>query len=166
MNSEAGYRQRKVVYRNLGNGRFADVSEQLGPPVTTPKAARGAAFADFDNDGDVDVIVNNVQDTPDLFRLDRATPVHWIAVKLVGRQSNRDAIGALVRVVTADGEQRQEVRGGGSYYSQSDFRLHFALGKADAIERVVVRWPNGLEESFEALAIDRLHTLSEGTGRQ
>ena len=164
LKSEAGYKQRKVVYRNLGNGRFADVSEQLGPPVTTPKAARGAAFADFDNDGDVDVIVNNVHDTPDLFRLDRATPVHWIGVKLVGRQSNRDAIGALVRVITADGEQRQEVRGGGSYYSQSDFRLHFALGKAEVIERIVVRWPNGLQESFATVAVDRLHTLSEGTG--
>ena len=164
LKSEAGYKQRKVVYRNLGNGRFADVSEALGPPVTTPKAARGAAFADFDNDGDVDVVINNVNDVPDLFRLDRTTGAHWIGVKLVGRQSNRDAIGAMVRIITADGEQRQEVRGGGSYYSQNDFRLHFGLGKISAVQRIVVRWPNGGEESFASPAVDRLLTLTEGTG--
>ncbi len=164
LESEAGYKQRKVVYRNLRNGRFADVSEQLGPPVTIPKASRGAAFADFDNDGDVDVVVNNVHDTPDLFRLDQSGERHWLTVKLVGSRSNRSAIGALVRLVTADGEQRQEVRGGGSYYSQNDLRLHFGLGAARVVERVVVRWPNGLEEAWPRLAIDRLHTLTEGTG--
>src|SRR6185503_2536417 len=84
LKTEAGYKQRKVVYRNLRNGRFADVSEQLGPPVTIPKAGRGAAFADFDNDGDIDVVVNNVHDTPDLFRLDQTTGHHWITLKLIG----------------------------------------------------------------------------------
>jgi len=163
--TEAGYKQRKVVYRNLRTGRFADVTEQLGPPVTIPKAGRGAAFADFDNDGDMDVLVNNVHDTPDLFRLDQSREWHWLTVKLVGTQSNRSAIGALVRLVTADGEQRQEVRGGGSYYSQNDLRLHFGLGAGRAIERLVVRWPNGREEAWTQLAIDRLHTLTEGTGR-
>ncbi len=164
LETEAGYEQRKVVYRNLRGGRFADVSEQLGPPVTTPKAGRGAAFADFDNDGDVDIVVNNLHDTPDLFRLDQSGERHWITLKLVGTKSNRSAIGALVRLVTADGEQRQEVRGGGSYYSQNDLRLHFGLGAARAIERIIVRWPNGLEESWTPIAIDRAHTLTEGTG--
>ena len=164
--TEAGYKQRKVVYRNLHNGRFADVTEQLGPPVTVAKAGRGAAFADFDNDGDVDVVVNNVHDTPDLFRLDRTADIHWVSLKLVGTQSNRDAIGALARVVTADGEQRQEVRGGGSYYSQNDLRLHFGLGSNRAIDRVIVRWPTGREETFTGLAVDRLHTLKEGGGER
>lgn len=162
--TEAGYEQRKVVYRNLRNGRFADVSEQLGAPITTPKASRGAAFADFDNDGDVDIVVNNLHDTPDLFRLDQTGERHWVTLKLVGTQSNRSAIGASVRLVTGDGEQRQEVRGGGSYYSQSDLRLHFGLGAARGIERVIVRWPNGREEVWAALAIDRAHTLTEGSG--
>ena len=166
LKSEAGYKQRKVVYRNLRNGRFLDVSEALGPPVTTPKAARGAAFADFDNDGDVDVVVNNVNDAPDLFRLDRTVAAHWIGIELAGRVSNRDAIGALVRILTPEGEQRQEIRGGGSYYSQNDFRLHFGLGSATAIDRVVVRWPNGVEESWKSPAIDREQTLTEGLGQQ
>jgi hypothetical protein len=123
-------------------------------------------FADFDNDGDVDVLVNNMHDTPDLFRLDRAGDRHWTSVKLVGTQSNRSAIGALVRLVTADGEQRQEVRGGGSYYSHNDLRLHFGLGAARSIERIVVRWPNGLEETWPRPSIDRLITLTEGTGER
>jgi enediyne biosynthesis protein E4 len=163
--TEAGYKQRKVVYRNLGNGRFADVTEQLGAPVTIPKAGRGAAFADFDNDGDVDIVVNNVHDTPDLFRLDRTSGAHWVSLKLVGTQSNRDAIGARVHLFTADGEQWQEVRGGGSYYSQNDFRLHFGLGGSGSrgVDRVVVRWPNGKEETWTGLAADKLHTLTEGS---
>ena len=165
LKTEAGYEQRKVIYRNLRNGKFADVTEQLGPPVTTPKAGRGAAFADFDNDGDVDVLVTNLHDTPDLFRLDQIGERHWITLKLVGTQSNRSAIGTLVRIVTADGEQRQEVRGGGSYYSQNDMRLHFGLGQARVVDRVIVRWPNGLEESWSGLAIDRSHTLTEGGSR-
>jgi hypothetical protein len=162
--TESGYKQRKVVYRNLSNGRFADISERLGPPITVPKASRGAAFADFDNDGDVDVVVNNVNDVPDLFRLDRSSGAHWVSLTLIGTQSNRSAIGALVRIMTTNGEQRQEVRGGGSYYSQNDLRLHFGIGEARTIDHLVVRWPNGLEESWSALPADRLHTLKEGTG--
>ena len=87
-------------------------------------------------------------------------------MKLVGTRSNRSAIGALVRVITADGEQRQEVRGGGSYYSQNDLRLQFGLGEATEVARVVVRWPNGAEETWTSLAADRLHTLTEGSAHQ
>jgi hypothetical protein len=163
--TEAGYKQRKVVYRNLRNGRFQDVTEQLGPPATIPKAGRGAAFADFDNDGDVDVVINNVHDAPDLYRLESGSDRRWIAFSLVGTTSNRSAIGARVTIVTADGRQMQEVRGGGSYYSQSDFRLHFGLGQARGIERVDVRWPNGREEVWKGLAVDRFHTLTEGSGQ-
>jgi hypothetical protein len=166
LKTEAGYKQRKVVYRNLRNGRFEDVTEQLGPPATTPKAGRGAAFADFDNDGDLDVVVNNVHDTPDLFRLDQSGERHWIAVRLVGTTSNRNAIGSRVRLVTADGVQRQEVRGGGSYYSQNDLRVHFGLGTSRTIERLEVRWPNGREEVWTGLAVDQFHTLKEGDSRQ
>ena len=104
LKSEAGYKQRKIVYRNLANGRFADITDRLGPAVMTPRAGRGAAFADLDNDGDTDVVVNNMHDRPDLYRLDSTNARHWMTVKLVGVQSNRSAIGARVRV-TAGGSR-------------------------------------------------------------
>jgi hypothetical protein len=163
--TEAGYKQRKVVYQNLRNGRFRDVTDRLGPPATTPKAGRGAAFGDFDDDGDVDVVINNVHDVPDLYRLDSPADRRWIAFALVGVESNRSAIGARLRLVTADGTQLQEVRGGGSYYSQNDLRAQFGLGALTAIDRLEVRWPNGREESWTGLAVDRFHTLKEGSGR-
>jgi hypothetical protein len=164
--TEAGYKQRKVVYRNTRDGRFADVTERLGEPVTVAKAGRGAAFADVDNDGDLDVVVNNVHDAPDLFRLDRVEKRHWLGIRLVGSESNRSAIGARLRLVTADGAQVQEVRGGGSYYSQNDLRVLFGLGDTTAIERLEVRWPNGRKETWTALAVDRYHTLKEGTAAE
>jgi enediyne biosynthesis protein E4 len=113
----------------------------------------------------VDVAINNVNDLPDLYRLDPAGERRWVALRLVGTRSNRDAIGARVRVMTRDGSQWQEVRSGGSYYSQNDLRLHFGLGDAQAIERVEVRWPNGQEEAWMDLAINRYHTLTEGSGQ-
>jgi hypothetical protein len=145
-----------------GTGRYADHTAESG--LAGIVGGLNTVDADFDNDGDVDIVVNNIHDAPDLFRLDRSGPVHWLSLELVGTRSNRSAIGALVRVTTADGEQRQEVRGGGSYFSQNDLRLHFGLGDAATVQRVVVRWPNGDEETWTGLARDRLHTLREGGG--
>ena len=164
LKTEAGYRQRKVVYLNRGDGRFDDVTERLGGAVLEPKAGRGAAFGDFDNDGDVDVVVNNIHDTPDLFRLDLQEKRNWIALRLVGTTSNRSAIGARVRVVTGSSMQVEEVRGGGSYYSQNDLRRHFGLGDATSVDRIEVRWPNGVEEAWTGLEANRFVTLTEGTG--
>jgi hypothetical protein len=163
--TEAGYKQRKVVYRNRGDGRFDDVTEQLGPPVTVPKAGRGAAYADFDNDGDVDILVTNVHDTPELYRLDQREARSWSALRLVGVQSNRSAIGARVVLSAGGVTQVSEVRGGGSYYSQNDLRMHFGLGSAEAIDRVEVRWPNGNIEVWTGVEPNRIVTLTEGTGR-
>ncbi len=132
--------------------------------MTTPKAARGAAFGDIDNDGDVDIVINNVHDTPDLFRTDTDVKRHWLLVKLIGTTSNRDAIGARVRLTAGGGTQSEEVRGGGSYYSQNDFRLHFGLGDATIVDRLEVRWPNGATEEWTSLAPDRIITLKEGSG--
>jgi hypothetical protein len=165
LKTEAAYKQRKVVYRNLGNGRFADISERLGAPVTVPKAGRGAAFGDFDNDGQTDIAIANVNDQPDLFHLVGTSAHHWITLKLRGTRSNRDAIGARVRCVSGGVTEWQEVRGGGSYLSQNDFRVHFGLGTAARVERVDVRWPNGLEETWENLPVDSFHVLKEGGGR-
>jgi hypothetical protein len=165
LRTEAGYRQRKVVYRNRGDGRFDDVTERLGPPVTEPEAGRGAVFADFDNDGDIDVFVNNVHDTPNLYRLDVREPRSWLVVQLAGVQSNRSAIGARLRVTASGMTQVDEVRGGGSYYAQNDLRRHFGLGAATKVDRLEVRWPNGLEETWVDLDVNRILTLKEGTGR-
>jgi tetratricopeptide (TPR) repeat protein len=163
LKTEAGYKQRKVVYLNRGDGRFEDVTERLGPPVTIEKAGRGAAFFDFDNDGDVDVFVNNVHDTPDLYRLDIGGPTTWITLRLVGVQSNRSAIGARARVTAGGMTQVQEVRGGGSYYSQNDLRLNFGLGSAAKVDRIDVRWPNGKEQVWTDVRPNQILTLTEGT---
>jgi enediyne biosynthesis protein E4 len=160
---EASYKQRKVVYWNRAGARFEDVSERLGAPVTTPAAARGAAFGDFDNDGSVDVLVNNVNDTPALYRL-ASRGNHWITLKLVGTRSNRSAIGARVRCIVPGMRLEDEVRGGGSYISQNDLRLHFGLGRATRVEGVLVRWPSGLVEQWSGIPADQLLTLTEGTG--
>jgi hypothetical protein len=162
--TEAGYEQRKVVYLNRRDGRFDEVTERLGPPATTPRAGRGAAFGDLDNDGAVDVVVNNVHARPDVFRLEVRSGHHWLLVKLVGTRSNRSAIGARLRLVAGGVEQLQEVRGGGSYLSQNDLRAHFGLGTARRVDRLEVRWPNGLEEAWSNLEADRVVVLEEGTG--
>jgi len=164
LKTEAGYKQRKVVYRNLGNGRFSDITALVGAPATDPKAGRGAAFGDYNNDGQIDVAIANVNDLPDLYRLNGNRAHHWITLKLVGVASNRDAIGARVRCVTGSVQQWQEVRGGGSYMSQNDFRVHFGLASATRVDRIDVRWPNGREETWESLDVDKFHTLKEGSG--
>jgi len=166
LSGEAGYAQRKIVYRNRGHGRFEDVTDRLGAPVTSLAASRGAAFGDLDNDGDVDVVVNNMHAPPDLFRLDVGRDAgHWLTVALVGTRSHRNAIGARVVVETGARTFVDEVRGGGSYYAQNDFRLHFGLGAATGVTRVVVRWPLGQEEVFTVDRVDRQVTLVEGNGR-
>jgi hypothetical protein len=163
--TEAGYRQPKVVYRNRGDGRFDDVSAALGAPVTLPRASRGAAFADFDNDGDIDVVVNNMHDVPELYRLDRTGPGHWLGLRLRGVQSNRSAIGARVRVTAGGVTQVAEVRGGGSYFSQNDLRVHVGLAGAAKADRIAVRWPNGQEETWRDVGANQIVTLTEGSAR-
>jgi hypothetical protein len=158
---EAGYRERKVVYQNLGNGKFADVSLSAGPGVLEKVAARGCAFGDFDNDGDIDILVNCINDVPQLLRCDQSIKNNWVKIKVVGIKSNRSGIGARIYCVTEDGRrQMDEVRSGGSYLSQSDLRVHFGLGKATAAE-IEVRWPSGMIDRFRA-PLNRVVTITEG----
>lgn len=160
----ATFKERKIVYHNLGNGHFADVSERAGPGATALHSSRGAAFGDFDNDGDVDVVVCNMNEPPSLLRNDCAPGNYWLKVRCVGTKSNRSAVGVRVRVVTANHAQLQEVMSGSSFISQNDFRLHFGLDTAKQADAVQVRWPSGLEESFPKIAANQLIVVEEGRG--
>ena len=124
------YRQPKVLYRNLGNGRFEDVSARAGAAILAENLGRGCAFGDFDNDGDVDVVVNNLDGPPSLLRNDGGNRNNWIMIKCVGTRSNRSGIGTRVKVTSGGHSQIDEVMSGSSYYSHNDFRLHFGLGRA------------------------------------
>lgn len=161
LQSSFGYKQPKVLYQNLGNGRFRDVARLAGRAVQQPIAARGAAFGDMDNDGDVDVIVNPINAIPELLRNDATAKGNWLQVKLVGRRSNRSAIGARVVSLAGGIRQVREVRSGGSYYSQSDLRLHFGLGEAEVIEVLEIVWPSGQIDRVRELQVNQLLTVEE-----
>jgi len=155
------FRERKVLYWNQHNGKFKDISLDAGPGITTPFNSHGVAAADFDNDGAVEILVNNSHDAPSLLK-NYGEHGNWVSLKLVGTKSNRDAIGARV-TVSADGHhQLQEVRSGGGYISQSDFRLHFGLGKAAKAETVEVKWPSGQRQVFHDVEADKFYLIEEG----
>lgn len=160
--AESGYRERKVLYRNLGNGKFADVSMDGGPGILEKVPGRGCAFGDFDNDGDIDVVVNCINDVPQLLRCDQTIKNNWIKVKTVGTKSNRSGIGARI-ICTTDGPHRQmdEVRSGGSYISQNDMRVHFGLGKAAKAD-IEIRWPSGIVEKYPGTTVNQILTVVEG----
>jgi enediyne biosynthesis protein E4 len=164
LNREVGYRQPKVLYQNLGNGKFRDVSKLAGPGFAVNTAARGCAFGDFDNDGNTDVLVNPINDVPQLLRSRPNSGNHWIKLKLIGKQSNRSAIGARVRCVTGKHQQIGEVRSGGSHFSQNDLRVHFGLGRAERIDLLEILWPSGQVNRFSGVAANRILTIREGQG--
>ena len=157
------FRTPRLVFRNLGNGRFEELIEEAGSGVAATHPSRGCAFGDFDNDGDVDVLVMNMNEPPSLLRNDVTGGGHWLKVLLVGVKSNRSAIGA--RVVARYGEraQAQEVQAQSSFYSANDRRLHFGLGASSSVD-LAIRWPSGATEEMRGVAADQLVVVREGGG--
>lgn len=172
LRTEAGYPQQKLLYKNLRNGRFDDVSASGGPGISVPAPSRGCAFGDFDNDGDIDVVVNTVNDFPQLLRCDSKRSDNWLKVRTIGVKSNRSGIGARLRCVTHPADepkphqQIDEVRSGGSYISQNDLRVHFGIGRAEKVELLEIRWPSGQLDTLKDLKPNRLIYVKEGAGIQ
>ncbi len=158
------YAQRALVFHNLRDGRFEEVGLRAGPAMGQRRVSRGLAVADINNDGALAVLISNLDGSPTLLRNVSKPRGHWINLKLIGTRSNRDAYGARVEIVARGLKQVDEVRANSSYLSASDARLHFGLGSATRVDRVVIRWPSGLVEKLGSLPVDRETVIREGAG--
>jgi hypothetical protein len=160
----SSYKEPRLLYLNLGNGKFKNISKESGPGITEPAASRGMALADFWNDGRISAVINNIDGKPMLIVNRVPNRNHWLGVITEGTKSNQDGIGARV-TLTADGHKwTQEVRSGSSYISSNDLRLHFGLGAATRVDGIEVLWPSGRNEKFNLAGIDRFVTLIENKG--
>ncbi len=157
------YRQRMLFFTNQ-RGTFRDDSSSVGLPLTVPHVSRGAAFGDLDNDGDTDVVVENLEGLPTILRNGGIERRHWITLELDGSRSNRMAIGAKVKLISGSLVQIDEVRSGTSYLSQNDMRLHFGVDTQKVIDRVEIRWPSGAVETLRNLTADKFYKIHEGSG--
>jgi len=159
------YKSPRVVLLGRGGGKFEDVSLRCGPGVTARHSSRGCAFGDFDNDGDIDVIVWNMNEPPSLLRNDVKNDNHWLKLKLIGTRSNRTALGARVTVTAGGRRQVQEVLSQSSFYSQNDLRLHFGLGANTQADVLDIRWPLGLTEVYRNVAANQIISFEEGKAK-
>ncbi len=155
------YKQTDLLYENIGGGRFRDVSSESGPAFRVKHVGRGAAIGDFDNDGDLDIIIANCGDRPLLFRNDGGNRNHWIAIRARGRESNRFGIGAKVRVTSGGRTQLREINPTGSYLSTSDVRLYVGLGAEAKAERLEIEWPSGKKQVIENVVANHTLVLDE-----
>jgi hypothetical protein len=159
------FKNPRLVYRNLGNGRFKDVSAEMGPGISEHFSSRGAAFGDYDNDGAMDALILNMNDVPSLLRNEGGSQQNWIKLKLIGTKCNRTAIGARVRLITGKHIQMDEVHSGTSVMSQSDLRLHFGLGRASTADVIEVKWPTTQKiEKFTHVKANQIITIREAEG--
>jgi hypothetical protein len=161
---DAGYKQRRLLFRNRTGRRFEDVSRASGDGVSAETAGRGLAVGDYDNDGDLDLAIMNMNDRVSLLRNDGGNRNRYLNVRLVGTKSNRSAIGARVTVTAGGRTQVGEVRSGSSFMSQSDLRLHFGLDQSQVVERLEIEWPSGAKETITGVSSNRFVTVVEGKG--
>jgi len=160
----SSYEEPRILYRNLGNGTFADISAGAGPGINAAASSRGVAVGDLWNDGRMSAVVSNMNALPSLLVNQVRSPNHWIAIRTVGTKSNRDGVGARISAKVGTRTLVDEVRSGSGYDSSSDMRVHFGLGAATKVDSVQIRWPSGLVERFDNLPADSIHTLKEGSG--
>jgi hypothetical protein len=161
---ETRYAEPKLMFRNAGSGIFENVSDQLGADFLLSRVSRGAAIADFDNDGDLDILVSNNGQAPQLLRNDGGNANHWLQLLLIGTRSNRDGVGALAKVTAGDLVLYEERKGGMSYQSAQDPRLHFGLGQRSAIDQIEIKWPSGELTKLRNLKADQILAIEEGHG--
>src|SRR6266513_3236111 len=162
--TEVTYKEPLLMFRNLGKGQFEKVSDSLGPDFIRPIPGRGLATADFDNDGDIDIVINNRGDYPSLLRNDGGNANHWLTVLLVGTKSNRDGIGSSLKLTAQGVVQFEQAKGGMGYMSASDPRIHFGLGARDKIDSLEITWPSGLVQKLTNVPVDKIITVKEGAG--
>ena len=162
--SGGGYRQPKLLQMNQQDGTFCDASDQTGPALREKRASRGLAVGDLFNDGNMDIVIEDVDDSPMILRNQGVPGRHWVSFELAGTKSNRLAIGARLKIVGGGMTQTAEIHSGGSYLSQSDLRVHFGLGSATKIDSLEVRWPSGATDTVTDLAVDKFYAVLEGKG--
>lgn len=160
-NLDIRFRERRILYRNQAGSEFKDISEQGGPGITARHSSRGVAIGDIDNDGVEEVLINNQGERPSLLVQTAKPASNWVSLALTGTRSNRGAIGARVKITAGGRAQVDEVRSGGSYISQNDFRLHFGLGSTKQVEKVEVWWPGGARDEWTGLEANRVHRLTQ-----
>ena len=155
------YKQPRLLYQSLRNGRFKDVSAEVGPGIQTSAVSRGCAFGDLDNDGDIDIVINNLDAAPSLLRNDGGNRRSWIIVQCEGTRSNRSAIGTRLVLRNGTGQQVREVKAGSSYASHCDTRVHFGLGSLSEVPEMEVRWPSGQAQKLSKVKARQILRLKE-----
>lgn len=158
------YAEPNLMFRNAGQAKFENVSTTLGPDLQAPRVSRGVAAGDFDNDGDLDILVSNNGQAPQLLRNDGGNAHHWLEILLIGAKSNRDGVGARVKVTAGDLVLHDQKKGGMSYQSAQDPRLHFGLGRREQVDLLEIRWPSGTITKLEKLSSDQILVVKEGVG--
>ncbi len=161
---DVSYAEPNLMFRNVGGGKFENVSSRLGPDFSVPRVSRAAAVGDYDNDGDLDILISNNGQAPQLLRNDAAHGHHWLSVSLRGTRSNRDGIGARLTLTAGERQQVQEAKGGMSFQAAQDPRIHFGIGPSATVDRLEIAWPSGVVDRLENLPADQFLTVEEGMG--